>query len=46
MDNGGNNGGLVCIVKLFANDRNGRKIIAWGRRSGPRNARAMLNAEC
>ena len=25
---------MKCIVELFGNDRNGRKLIAWGRRIG------------
>ena len=25
---------MKCIVELFGNDRNGRKMIAWGRRIG------------
>ncbi len=41
MNNGGdNNGGrwLVCIVELFGSDPNGRRMIAWGRRIGCRDA--------
>ena len=29
---------LVCIVELFGSDANGRKMIAWGRRIGCRDA--------
>ena len=25
---------MKCIVELFSDDRNGRKMIAWGRRIG------------
>ena len=25
---------MKCIVELFGDDRNGRKMIAWGRRIG------------
>ena len=30
--------GLICIVELFGSDANGRKMIAWGRRIGCREA--------
>ena len=30
--------GLVCVVELFGSDPNGRKMIAWGRRIGCRDA--------
>ena len=30
--------GLVCIVELFGSDANGRKMIAWGRKIGCRDA--------
>ena len=40
MDNGGNTGGrgLTCIVELFGSEPNGRRMIAWGRRVGCRDA--------
>ena len=25
---------MKCVVELFGDDRNGRKMIAWGRRIG------------
>ena len=31
-------GGLRLIVELFGSDANGRKMIAWGRRIGCRDA--------
>lgn len=35
-----NTGGrrLVCVVELFGSDPNGRRMIAWGRRIGCRDA--------
>ena len=30
--------GLICIVELFGSDANGRKMIAWGRRIGCKDA--------
>ena len=41
MNNDGNDATgrrLVCIVELFGSDANGRKMIAWGRRIGCRDA--------
>ena len=29
---------MKCIVELFGDDRNGRKMIAWGRRVGCKDA--------
>ena len=40
MNNGGNNCGRrsAWVVELFGSDANGRKMIAWGRRIGCRDA--------
>ena len=40
MNRNGNNDGqrLVCIVELFGSEPNGRRMIAWGRRIGCREA--------
>ena len=36
---------MKCIVELFGNDRNGRKMIAWGRRIGCADAGHAFAAE-
>ena len=36
---------MKCIVELFGNDRNGRKMIAWGRRIGCADAGHVFDAE-
>ena len=33
---------MKCIVELFDGDRNGRKMIAWGRRIGCADADTCL----
>ena len=35
---GRNRGGAHLVVELFGSDANGRKMIAWGRRIGCRDA--------
>ena len=36
---------MKCIVELFGDDRNGRKMIAWGRRIGCADAGHVFAAE-
>ena len=36
---------MKCIVELFDGDRNGRKMIAWGRRIGCVDAGHVFDAE-
>ena len=36
---------MKCIVELFGNDRNGRKMIAWGKRIGCADAGHVFDAE-
>ena len=36
---------MKCIVELFDGDRNGRKMIAWGRRIGCADAGHVFDAE-
>ena len=36
---------MKCIVELFGDDRNGRKMIAWGRRIGSADAGRVFDAE-
>ncbi len=36
---------MKCIVELFGDDRNGRKMIAWGRRIGYVDAGHVFDAE-
>ena len=36
---------MKCIVELFGDDRNGRKMIAWGRRIGCADAGHVFDAE-
>ena len=36
---------MKCIVELFGDDRNGRKMIAWGRRIGYVDAGRVCDAE-
>ena len=36
---------MKCIVERFGDDRNGRKMIAWGRRSGCADAGHVFAAE-
>ena len=36
---------MKCIVELFGDDRNGRKMIAWGRRIGCTDAGHVFDAE-
>ena len=36
---------MKCIVELFGDDRNGRKMIAWGRRIGCADAGYVFAAE-
>ena len=36
---------MQCIVELFGDDRNGRKMIAWGRRIGSADAGRVFDAE-
>ena len=36
---------MKCIVELFGNDRNGRKMIAWGRLIGCVDAGHVFDAE-
>ena len=36
--NGQDRGGVRLVVDLFGSDPNGRKMIAWGRRIGCRDA--------
>ena len=36
---------MKCIVKLFGDDRNGRKMIAWGKRIGYVDAGRVCDAE-
>ena len=36
---------MKCIVELFGADRNGRKMIAWGRRIGYVDAGRVCDAE-
>ena len=38
--------GLVCVVELFGSDPNGRRMIAWGRRLGCRDAARALRGQC
>ena len=35
---------MKCIVELFGDDRNGRKMIAWGRRIGCADAGHVLQS--
>ena len=35
---------MKCIVELFGDDRNGRKMIAWGRRIGCADAGHVFDA--
>ena len=35
---------MKCIVELFGDDRNGRKMIAWGRRIGCAEAGHVFDA--
>ena len=48
-DNGKYNGRgemrMKCIVELFGDDRNGRKMIAWGRRIGCADAGHVFDAD-
>lgn len=36
---------MKCIVELFGDDRNGRKMIVWGRRIGCTDAGHVSDAE-
>ena len=36
---------MNCIVELFGDDRNGRKMIAWGRRIGCADAGHVFDAD-
>ena len=36
---------MKCIVELFGDDRNGRKMIAWGKRIGCADAGRVCDAE-
>ena len=36
---------MKCIVELFGDDRNGRKMIAWGRRIGCADAGHVFDPE-
>ena len=36
---------MKCIVGLFGDDRNGRKMIAWGRRIGCADAGHVFDAD-
>ena len=36
---------MKCIVELFGDDRNGRKMIAWGRRIGCTDAEHVFDTE-
>ena len=36
---------MKCVVELFGDDRNGRKMIAWGRRIGCADAGLVFDAE-
>ena len=36
---------MKCIVELFGDDRNGRKMIAWGRRIGCEDAGHVFGAD-
>ena len=36
---------MRCIVELFGDDRNGRKLIAWGWRIGCTDAGHVFDAE-
>ena len=36
---------MKCIVELFGDDRNGRKMIAWGRRIGCAEAGHVFDAD-
>ena len=36
---------MKCIVELFGDDRNGRKMIAWGRRIGCADAGHVFDRE-
>jgi len=36
---------MKCIVELFGDNRNGRKMIAWGRRIGCADAGHVFDAE-
>ena len=36
---------MKCIVELFGDDRNGRKMIAWGRRIGCVDAGHVFDPE-
>ena len=36
---------MKCIVELFGEDRNGRKMIAWGRRIGCADAGHVFDPE-
>ena len=36
---------MKCIVELFGDDRNGRKMIAWGRRIGCTDAGHVFDTE-
>ena len=36
---------MKCIVELFGDDRNGRKMITWGRRIGCADAGHVFDAE-
>ena len=36
---------MKCVVELFGDDRNGRKMIAWGRRIGCADAGHVFDAD-
>jgi hypothetical protein len=36
---------MKCIVELFGDDRNGRKMIAWGRRIGCADAEHVFDPQ-
>ena len=36
---------MKCVVELFGDDRNGRKMIAWGRHIGCEDAGHVFDAD-